>query len=330
MAFPTQTLTIDDVVTRYAHNKIGGREFKDQKYQARRVLRLLRERKLSGAGGGQSIVHPVNLGTSANGGSLARNQTFDIQGDVNETWARYAWKTLFETCFISWWDIRETQGNKMKMVTVMDSRISETRENLEDTMESQVCQTAKANSNDLNTIMEFVATSGAFGNLNPATAGQTTWAAKNEDTIDWSAAGVNRTRKAINEVEDDKGATDVIILPDTFYNETCEEGDSKLQLNQDIKTRGGTKYADLGAQVPIILNTPVIRSPAWNTNQSATGVGLDLSGIHLVVDPPWDMYMYPFKQMANHGRLGVASVMVCACELTGSSRRTQFSLTTIS
>ena len=83
-------------------------------------------------------------------------------------------------------------------------------------------------------------------------------------------------------------------------------------------------------QVPFILGMPVIHDPAWDTAQSATGLMLDLSGIHLVVDPMWDMYMWPFKEMAHHGRLGQAAVQVKVCQLTASSRRAQGSMTTIS
>ncbi len=57
---------------------------------------------------------------------------------------------------------------------------------------------------------------------------------------------------------------------------------------------------------------------------------MDLSGIHLVCDPKWDMYMWPFKDMAHFGRFGQAAVQVKRCQLTCSSRRAQGSLTTIS
>ena len=79
MTLPTSgDVSLDLVYTRYAYNKIGGSEYKNQKYQRRPLLRLLYERKKTGDGG-QSIVHPVNLGTSASGKSLDRNETFDVR-----------------------------------------------------------------------------------------------------------------------------------------------------------------------------------------------------------------------------------------------------------
>ena len=329
MTLPTQTVTLSDVFTRYAYNKIGDSKYKDNKYKRRPILQLLREEKLTGDGG-PNIVHPVNLGTSANGRSLSRNETFSIVGDVNETWSRWTWSTVIETCFVSWWDIRESRGNRFKMQGILDSRIDETGENLMDNVSTMLAQTSAADADDINPILQIVATTGAAGGLNPATAGQSAWAAESETTINWNVEGVGRTREGISKVEDNKGDIDVIILPDQMWNETCEIGDAATQYTIDAKTKGGTKYADLGMKVPFILNTPVIRDPAWNTAQTATGVGLDLADIHLVVDPQWDMYMYPFKDMYANGRLGQASVQLLVAQLTCSRRRTQLLLGTLS
>lgn len=330
MTFQTQTVTYDQVFTRFAYNKIGGPKYKDNKYKNRPLLALLNERKLSGSGGGQQIVHPVNLGTSANGRSLGRNETFSITGDVNETVARYSWAVNIETCFVSWWDTRETDGNDMKMEALLDTRTDETKENLNDSLATQIAQTSAALSTDLNPLLSIVATSGASGGLNPATTGQTTWASETEATIDWSVEGVGRARKLKRKIEDNKGHPDVILLPSAFWQETCEIGDAATVINQDISTRGGTKYASLGTTVPVILDLPVIHDPAWDTAQSATGLMLDLSGCHLVVDPKWDMYMWPFKEMTWFGRLGWATVQVEVAQLTCSARRAQGSFTTIS
>lgn len=325
--FPATSL--EQVFTRYSFNKIGGSTYKDNKYKNRPLLKLLREKKMSGDGG-PNIVHPVNLGTAFNGRSLSRNETFTITGSSNETWSRWTWSTIIETCFVSWWDIREARGNKYKMQSILDSRIDETRENIEDNIATQLSQTSKADTDDLNSILELVATSGSIGGINPATAGQTTWASETEATINWSVEGVGRYRELYVKQTDNKAKPDVLLLPVAFWLETCEIGDAATVLNQDIKTRGGTKYADLGTKVPIVLDVPVLHDPAWDTAQSATGVSLDLSGIHLVVDPPWDMYMSPFKDMIHDGRLGQAAVQIEVAQLTMSSRRAQGLLTSIS
>ncbi len=330
MTLPTSpAVPLDQVFTRYAFRKVGGNEYKDQKYKNRPLLKLLRESKLDG-GGGPRIVHPINLGTSFNGRSLSRNETFTIQGSANETWSVYDWSVIIETCFVSWWDIRETRGNQFKMKSILDSRIDETRENIEDNISTQISQSSAAAATDLNPILSIVATSGATGGLNPSTAGQSTWASETEATINWSVEGIGRSRELKTKLNNNKGAPDALLVPEQFFNETCEIADAATVLNQDLKTKGGTKYADLGAQVPLVLGMPVIQDPAWTTAQTATGVMLDFSGIHLVVDPMWDMYMWPFKEMVHHGRLGQASVQIEVAQLTCSSRRTQGSLTTLS
>lgn len=329
MTTNTQTVSLASVFTRYAYNKIGGREYKDNKYKKRPLLMALRERRLRGDGG-PNIVHPVNLGTSKNGKSLARNETFTIKGDANETWARYLWKTVIETCFVSWWDIRESRGNKFKMKSHLDSRIDETRENLNDNVLEMICQSSAADTDDITPLLTLIKTSGEVGGLDPANARQTTWKSENLDTIDWSVSGVSKCRTLKRKLIENKGNPDLILVPGTFFDETCETADAKVAMNQDLKTRGGTKYADLGAQVPIICGLPLISDPKWDEVQTSTGLMLDLDGVHLVVDPMWDNYMYPFKEMAHHGRLGQASVKLLVCELTASSRRTNGYMTTIS
>jgi len=330
MTLPTASaLPLDQVYTRFSHNKVGGREYKDQKYKKRPLLQLLTSSSKDGKGGGKKIVHPINLGTASNGQSLGRNEEFSIEGDSNETWAVYDWRTVIETVFVSWWDLREADGNLYKMLKILDSRVDETRENMEDNILTMLCATSKAATNDIDFLTAAIKSTGAFGGLNPSTSGQSVWASEVEDTINWSVEGIGRTREGVNKVEDNKGDIDVIVLPDQYFNETCEIGDSAVVLNQDLKTRGGTKYADLGTKVPLILNTPVMRDPKWNAANANTGIGIDTMGTHLVVDPNWDMFMWPFKEMVWHGRLGQASVQIKVCELTQSSRRTNLLLSTI-
>ena len=329
MTLPTHTPTLDQVFTRHSYNVIGSREYKDQKYKRRPMLMLLRERRKKGDGG-PNIAHRVNLGTTFNGRSLSRNERFSIEGDSNETWSRYTWSVVIETCFVSWWDIREADGGMQKVLGILESRINETRENIEDNISTQLAQSTAADADDINPILSIVATSGASGGLNPSTDGQEVWASENEDTISWIVEGVSRTRKLNTKITDNKGNPDVILVPDQTWLDTCDIGDAAMVINQNAATRGGTKYADLGLQVPFILGIPVIHDPAWNTAQSATGVMLDLDGIHLVVDPRWDMYMWEFKDMAHNGILGKASLQVEVAQLTCSSRRTQGLLSTLS
>lgn len=326
----TQTKTVDAIYTRFAENYVGNPEYRDNFYKNRPLLYMLREKARMTTSGGQNLKHRINFGTSANGGSLARNQTFTVQGNVNETASTWTWSTLYETCFVSWWDVMETENSPAAVQGIVEDRLKETDENLEQTILGQLTQTSKAGANDLNTLIEICASTGATGGLNPATSGQETWAAQQETTINWNVEGIGRARNLKTSVEKNKGNPSVIVLPNTFKDESCEVGDAMMVSNLTATTKGGTLYANLGAQTAMILGMPIITDALWDTNQSAQGLMLDTGAIHLVENSRWSMYMYPFKEMAHHGRLGQATVKLYVAQLTCSSRRAQGRFATIS
>lgn len=326
----TQTKTVDAVYTRFAENYIGNPDYRDNFYKDRPLLHALREKARVMTSGGQNLKHRINFGTTANGGSLARNATFSIQGNMNETASTWTWSTLYETCFVSWWDVMETENSPYAVQSVVESRIKETDENLQGLILNQFTQTSKAAPDDLNTLIEIVADTGAIGGLNPATSGQETWAANVEDTINVNVEFVGRARELKTKVEQRKGKPDLIVLPSAFRDELCEVGDATQVGNVDMKTKGGTLYSNLGSQVVTVLGMPIVSDFEWDSDQSAQGLMLDLSAIHLVENSRWSMFMYPFKEMAHHGRLGQATVKLYVAQLTCSSRRAQGRFSTLS
>lgn len=317
----TQTKTVDAVYTRFAENYVGNPEYRDNFYKDRPLLHALREKARVMTSGGQNLKHRINFGTSSNGGSLARNQTFTIQGNVAETASTWTWSTLYETCFVSWWDIMETENSPYAVQSIVESRLKETDENLQETILGQLTATSKAASDDLNSLREIVADTGAIGGLNPATAGQETWAANLEETINVSVEGVGRLRELKTRCEQRKGKPDILILPSAYRDELCEVGDAMQVSNIDAKTKGGTLYANLGTQVVTVLGLPIVSDFKWDTDQPAQGLMIDLSTVHLVENSRWSMFMYPFKEMAHHGRLGQATVKLYVAQLTCSARR---------
>lgn len=326
----TQNKTVDSVYTRFAENYVGNPDYRDNFYRERPLLYALREKARIQTQGGQNLKHRINFGTSANGGSLARNQTFTIQGNVGETASTWTWSVLFETCFVSWWDVMETDNSPYAVQGVVESRVKETDENLQETILGQLTQTSKASASDLNSLIEIVATTGAIGGLNPATTGQETWASQVEDTINVSTEGVGRTRELKTSVELAKGDPGIVVLPSVYRDELCAVGDAATTYNVDAKTKGGTLYANMGAQVAVLVGLPIVSDFRWDTNQSTNGLMLDLGKIHLVENGKWSMYMYPFKDMAHDGNLGQASVKLYVAQLTCSSRRAQGRFSTLS
>jgi hypothetical protein len=326
----TQTKTVDAVYTRFAENYVGNPEYRDNFYRDRPLLHALREKARVMTSGGQNLKHRINMGTTANGGSLARNQTFSIQGNLNQTASTWTWSVLFETCFVSWWDVMETENSPAAVQSIVESQLKETDENLQGTILGQLTQTSKASASDLNTLIEIVASTGATGGMNPSTAGQETWAAQVEDTINVNVEFVGRARELKTSVKKAKGEPGLIVLPSGFRDELCEVGDATQVSNVDMKTKGGTLWSTLGSDLAEVVGLPVVCDHVWDTNQAAQGLMLDLSAIHLVENSRWSMFMYPFKEMAHHGRLGQATVKLYVAQLTASSRRAQGRFSTLS
>lgn len=325
----TQTKTIDEIYTRHAENYMGDAEYRDSVYRPRPMLVALRE-KARKTTGGQNLKHRLNFGTTARGGTLSRNGRIVFDQEMNQTASTWTWSVLYEPCFVSWWDLMEVENSPEKTIGLLEQAMKDTDENLLDTILGQITQTSKAATDDLNTLREIVAATGATGGLNPATAGQTNWAAQNEDTINWGVEGVGRTRELLTKIEQAKGKGDVLVLPSAFRDESCAVGDAMQVSNINATTRGGTLYANLGSTVVTVLGLPVLSDYTWDTNQSATGLVLDLSAVHLIENARWSMHMWPFKDMTYTGLPGQASVKFYVAQLTCSNRRNSGSLTTLS
>ena len=222
------------------------------------------------------------------------------------------------------------QSDSSAVQSIVESRLKETDENLQTTILGQLTQTSKAGASDLNTLIEIVADTGATGGLNPSTSGQETWAAQLEETINVTVEFVGRSRELKTSVQKAKGDPTLIVLPSAFRDELCEVGDATQVSNVDMKTKGGTLWSTLGSDLATVNGLPVIVDHVWDTNQAAQGLMLDLSAIHLVENSRWSMFMYPFKEMAHHGRLGQATVKLYVAQLTCSSRRAQGRYKTLS
>ncbi len=329
MTLPSATNVYDELFTRVAFKVVGSPGYKDLFYKGRPLLRAIHERKLSWSGSKQ-IAHRVNLGNTAQGGSYAKADTLNINDVVNETWAVYDPRFYIEPIVIFFQD-RIKAGNLAGVQSIVETRMSDAGERQQDQLLLHLCRSTATLSTDLEPLLTYVKSSGAAGGLNPATAGQSTWAAQNTDTVDFSAAGVNKIRQeTLNATKGGKTMTDLIVLPQTFFQEALEAGDGKVQFNKDVSTRAGTQFADLGMMGLSIVNTPVIWDTQWTTNQSATILGLNFDGIHMVTHDTYDGSIEPFES-ALTGRMD-ASVgwRRFVGQLTLSDRDIQYSLTTVS
>lgn len=329
MALPSATNVYDELFTRVAFKVVGSAGYKDVFYKGRPLLRALNERKLSWSGSKQ-IAHRINLGNSAQGGSYAKSDSLTITDVVNETWAVYDPRFYLEPIVIFFQD-RIKAGDLRGVQGIVETRMSDASERQQQQLLDHLCASSAAASTDIEPLLTYVAATGAAGGLNPATAGQSIWAAQNKDTIDWSAAGINNARAAAFDAsKGGKTMYDLLVIPQTFYQESLESGDGKIQINLDAKTKAGTTNSDLGTMGLSILGRPVIWDDTWTTNQSATCLGLNFDGLHMVTHSSYDGSIEPFES-ALTGRMD-ASVgwRRFVGQLTMSDRDIQYSLTTVS
>lgn len=326
---PSATNVYDEIFTRVGFKVVGSPGYKDVFYKGRPLLRLLNERKLSWSGSKQ-IAHRINLGNSAQGGSYAKSDVLDITDTVNETWAVYDPRFYLEPV-VAFFQDRVKAGDLKGVQSIIETRLSDAAERQQQQLIDHFCATTAAEGTDVEPILTYIKSTGAAGGLNPSNSGQEIWAAQNQDSIDFSAAGVNKLRQtALDASKGGKTMFDVTILPLAYYREALESGDSKLTINLDAKTKAGTTNADLGMMGLSILGKPVIWDKTWSDNQGSTALQLNFDGIHLVTHRSYDGSMEPFES-ALVGRLD-ASVgwRRFVGQLTLSDRDIQASLTTLS
>lgn len=332
MPLPTTTYTIDEVTTRHLNNYVGSKEYKDNFYKGRPLLRLLRERKLD-ATGGKNITHRVNLGSSPAGRSIRKGTKLDLTDVVNETHSQWTWAVLEEPWVMYFHDEMESDGSPDSVLALAEDKTGDNDERMRDLILNQLCQTSKADTIDLNTLRECIPAAGttAIGNLDGATAGQTAWTAQNVDTLDFSSVGIPRLRRLHNLCsQGGKYYHDVVVMPRVFHEEALEVGDAAVVINQDAKTKMGTSNADLGLSNLSILNRPAIWDQAWTTYQSATILMLNFDGIHLVENPKYALKMTKIQDALVNGLDTRVAVRRYVAQLTMSNRGIQGSLTTVS
>lgn len=333
MTLPSQTHQIDEIFTRLSQYRyVGEPGYKDNFYNGRPLLRLLRERKLT-AKGGRKIAHRVNLGTTANGHFYGARERVTFKDDRNFTHAEFPWAFLFESMFVDEREVFYTEGNKAKVATLHSDVEMDARERMQDKLTTALCRTSKDTALDgsgaPNTILEIASATGELGGLNPATAGQSKWAAQvNGSAITFSSTGPSKLRAISADASmGNKHSTDAYLLPKAYYLEGLDIGDGKVAINQDAKTKLGTSNADLALGNLTINQRPCLWDPAWDALQSAKAVAMNFNGMHWVEAPELALRARPWKATWETGMFGFLSVLDLAGQLTASNRQTQGALT---
>lgn len=323
----TQTVTWDDVYTRHAHNFVGAPGFKDQFYNARPLLQLLRERGLS-ATGGKQIVHRVNLGSTAQGGSGAKGKKYDLTDVDPFTAVRYDWAYYLEPIIIYFQDEHQAGNAPEARMGLLEDKITDAGERQRDQINEHLCATSQGASTDVISLKMVIrddpdgTDATPLGGLSAVT--YSAWRNQMDETSrDFSAVGEKVIRdQAIACSAGGKSVIDALLLTSTFYSQYHDLCTAKHRINTGA-TRMGTRIGDLAFSEVSYMGRPVFWDADWDSAQSGKGLFLNLDGVHLIEDKSKAFVTEPFKSALVGGVDARVGWMRWVGQLTCSERRTQ-------
>lgn len=325
----TSTATWDGVYTRHAHNFVGESGFKDQFYNARPLLQLLRE-KAASASGGQQIVHRVGLGSSAVGGFGAKGKRYDLTDVDPFTAVRYDWKYALEPIIMYHQDEHQAGNAPEARMSLVEDKTKDAGERLRDLLLDKLCAVTSSG-DDPNTLRQFIRTdpdaadTDLMGGLSAAT--YSAWRNQaDEAALDFSAAGEKRMRDLTWDCSRGSSASaiDAYLLPQEFASQYYDLAAAKHDITTGA-TRAGTRIADVAFSGASFLGRPVIWDKAWDdvADNTDKGLALDLRGIHLVEDKAEAFSVEPFEKTLAGGVDARVGWIRWTGNLTCSERRTQ-------
>lgn len=329
MTLASTTVEWNEITTRHLRNYGDQPGYKDNFHKGLPLLELLRERKMTMTGG-ERIAHRVNFAGQWVGKSIRKGSKLDLTDAVNETQAEYDWAVIEEPWVLYFHDLMKAEGNGVEgVLSLAEDKMGETDKKLREHVLTQLCRSSKTESIDLNTILEAVATSGAFGGLNPATAGQDLWASQATGSIDFSAVGVARMRRLAHlSSQGGRYRPDALLLPRVFFEEACESVDAGVVFNQNVGTKYGTKATGIGVRDVAVADILTFWDYTWSSLQSATGVMMNFDGLHLVENGKWAFSMTPVRDGYANGLDAQVAFKRYVGQLTVSNRGIQ-GLTTL-
>lgn len=131
--------------------------------------------------GGEQIVEPIISGKNTDAKSYAEWAQVPItpQGGIGS--AKYDWKSIASTIAISGMEEAKNNGEE-QIINLLEARVMQSEETLKEMLNEQLWGVQSGpEATDVNSIVAAVDSTGAFGELNPATPGQEFWAAYEQD-----------------------------------------------------------------------------------------------------------------------------------------------------
>ena len=323
----TQSVTWDGVYTLHSTNLVGAPGFKDQFYEGRPLLQLLREKALS-ASGGKQIRHNVKLGSTALGGSGAKGKKYDLEDVDPLTAVRYDWAYYLEPIVVYFQDEHQAGNSLEARTSLVEEKLMDAGERQRDQISEHLCSTSQALSTDVHTLRQFIRTdpdaadSDDMGGLDAVS--YSAWRNQaDESALDFSANGEKAMRDlAIDCSKGGKSVIDAVLFPSEFYSQYVDLAAAKHAINTGA-TRAGTRIADVAFSEASFMGRPVFWDPDWDAAQSDKGLMLSLNGIHLVEDKKYAFSTEPFEHALVGGVDARVGWMRWVGQLTCSERRTQ-------
>ncbi len=310
MAKPTWNAgDLNAVLTSYTQSYLN-RKIVNQSFTTHPLLDDLRGSKKSYDGGTQ-IVLPVLDGYTPAGGTVTRGATITLTHTDAITRAQYAPVWYYEPVILDWTDETQAVGAGATL-SYVEANLDAGLMRLQEKIATDVCAASTATTG-IGSLLVYIDSTGSVGGINPATAGQTWWAAyENSSVGSFAANGAGVMRDALLGVSKYKmlGRPDRIYASVTAYKEYQKSGLSLAQINFQSSSAGG-RTTDIGTGTLNYEGIPVVYEPHLDALEATLGgvmLGVHPKGV-LLSEKAAAFEASPWVDLTPGGRLARACTL---------------------
>ncbi len=235
--------------------------------------RLLSNKKMQD--GGRQILYPINVGQNPTVKDFSDYDLFDTQGSDTSTTVVYAFKNKGGSLVISWEEQRETMGADHAIFNLVDHKRNVLMETLMDKVAEDLMATSQAG-DKITAIPVAVDSTGTLGGLDQSS--QASWAAKETGSGSFATQGLTDMRGLYNEITEDGGNPDTIVMNRTIYEfyENEIDPDVRYSVAQGTGGRGFQTLEFKGH--PIILEKKSVSGNIFMLDSSKMFFCIDTEG----------------------------------------------------
>ena len=327
MAKPTWNAgDLNAVLTSYTQNYLN-RKIVNQSFESHPLLDDLRAAKKSYDGGTQ-IVLPVLDGYTPAGGTVTRGATITLTHTDAITRAQYQPVWYYEPVVLDWTDESQAVGAGATL-SYVEANLDAGLLRLQEKIATDVCAATTA-TNGVGSLLAYIDSTGSIGGINPATAGQTWWAAyENSSVGSFASNGAGVMRDALLGVSKYKmlGRPNKIYASITAWKEYAKSGLSLATVNFTSTSASG-RTTDIGTGSLNYEGIPVVYEPHLDDLEaSLSGVmlGVNTSAI-MLCEKASAFEASPWVDLTPGGRLARACTLKWCGNLVMQARSPLFKL----